>query len=169
MDKTWQPEMLRLILWYSLLQLQVILHLRILNLQWFTFIAVTGNCRQKTGSLAHLTLPFIIRQQLKGFSVSVHCALKQNKCNARYYCHGGAKKGHLVTVKLRCFISHTFRYHSPSYYSRQFLFYLTCVYEFRHFKSPLTHTVIRIHLISLSYHILVFCHLILVLWSKCWC
>jgi len=33
---------------------------------------------------------------------------------------------------------------------------------FRHYKSPPFHTVIRIHLISLSYHILVFCHLILV-------
>jgi len=31
-----------------------------------------------------------------------------------------------VLTKLRCFISHTFRYHSPSYHARQFLFYLTC-------------------------------------------
>jgi len=55
-------------------------------------------------------------------------------------------------------------YHSPLYHSRQFLFYLTCVYEwvvinvfnfFRPYKSPPFHTVIRIHLISLSYHILV--------------
>jgi len=39
---------------------------------------------------------------------------------------------------------------------------------FRYYKSPPSHTVIRIHLISLSYHILVFfSHLILVLWSKC--
>jgi len=41
---------------------------------------------------------------------------------------------------------------------------------FRNYKSPPFDTIIRIHLISidsLSYHIFVFCHLILVLWSKC--
>jgi len=43
---------------------------------------------------------------------------------------------------------------------------LICSNFFRHYKSPF-HIVIRIHLISLSHHILVFCHLILVLWSKC--
>jgi len=31
-----------------------------------------------------------------------------------------------VLTKLRLFISHTFRYHSPSYHSHQFLSYLTC-------------------------------------------
>jgi len=39
---------------------------------------------------------------------------------------------------------------------------------FRHYKSPPFHTVICIHLISLSYHILDFCHFILVLWTKCY-
>jgi len=38
---------------------------------------------------------------------------------------------------------------------------------FRHYNSPIFRTVIRVHLISLSCHILVFCHLILFLWSKC--
>jgi len=32
---------------------------------------------------------------------------------------------------------------------------LICLNFFRHYKSPPFHTVIRIHLISLSYHILV--------------
>jgi len=53
----------------------------------------------------------------------------------------------------------TFRRHSPSYHSRQLLlFLLVSVINlfnfFRLFKSSPFHTVIRIHLISLSYHIL---------------
>jgi len=59
-----------------------------------------------------------------------------------------------------------------------FLFYFICkcLYEqvvinlfnfFTLYKSPPFHTFIRIHLISLSYHILTFCSLILFLWSKC--
>jgi len=52
---------------------------------------------------------------------------------------------------------------------------MVCVYElvvinlfnfFRHYKLPPFHTVIRIHLISSLYHILVVCHLVMFLWTN---
>jgi len=69
-----------------------------------------------------------------------------------------------VLTKFRCFISHiSLVYHSPSFHSHQYLSYLTCKFLvinlfnfFRHYKLPPFHTVIRIHLISHSYRILVY-------------
>jgi len=75
-------------------------------------------------------------------------------------------------TKLHCFISHSFRYHSPSlFHSCQFYLFFTCTSLWksnhkccqlcRHYKSPVIHN----HLISLWYHISVVCHPILFLWS----
>jgi len=65
-----------------------------------------------------------------------------------------------IFIKHRCFISYSFRYHSPSIHSCQLLFYLTCVVYlfnfFRHYKSPPFRTVFCIHLIRYFSHILVF-------------